>query len=97
MKVVDNCYIAVPTAFTPNGDGVNDYLYPMNAYKATQLLFRVFNRNGQLVFETRDWTKKWDGTFRGNPQTSNVYVWELSYTDATGKRIFLKGPALLIR
>ena len=97
MKVEDNCYIAVPSAFTPNGDGLNDYLYPLNAYKATQLLFRVFNRNGVLVFETRDWTKKWDGTFRSNPQTTQIFVWELSYVDASNKKIFLKGSTLLIR
>jgi gliding motility-associated-like protein len=97
VKVEDNCYIAVPSAFTPNGDGINDYLYPLNAYKATQLLFRVFNRNGQLVFETRDWTKKWDGTFKGNPLTPDIFVWELGYNDASGKKIFLKGSTLLIR
>lgn len=97
MKVEDNCYIAVPSAFTPNGDGLNDYLYPLNAYKATQLIFRVFNRNGQLVFETRDWTKKWDGTFKGNPLTTAIFVWELSYTDPENKKVFLKGSTLLIR
>jgi gliding motility-associated-like protein len=97
LKVENNCYIAVPTAFTPNGDGINDYLYPANAYKAMDLLFRVFDRRGQLVFETRDWTKKWDGTLKGNPLTTDVFVWELSYTDAAGKKIFLKGSTLLIR
>ena len=62
VKSVNNCYIAVAQRFfTPNGDGHNDYLYPLNAWKATDLLFRVFNRNGELVFETRDWTNKWDG------------------------------------
>jgi gliding motility-associated-like protein len=97
MQVENNCYIAVPNAFTPNGDGLNDYLYPLNAYKATDLLFRVFNRQGQVVFETRDWTQKWDGRFKGNPLTTDVFVWQLSYTDATGKKIFLKGSTLLIR
>ena len=58
IKVFYNCYIAVPSAFTPNGDGLNDYLYPLNAYKADNLEFRVYNRWGQLVFETKDWTKK---------------------------------------
>jgi gliding motility-associated-like protein len=67
LKVENNCYIAVPNAFKPNGDGLNDYLYPLNAYKATDLTFRVFNRYGQLVFETTDWTKKWDGTKDGDP------------------------------
>ena len=51
-------YIAGPSAFTPNNDGLNDYLYPLNAYKATNLLFKVYNRFGKLVFETKDCTKK---------------------------------------
>lgn len=98
IRVLNTCYIAVPTAFTPNGDGINDYLYPLNAYKAVNLEFRVFNRLGQLVFETRDWTRKWDGTFHGVPQPMGAYVWFLRYTDGdTGQKHFLKGSALLIR
>ena len=97
IKVENNCYIAVPTAFTPNGDGLNDYLYPLNAYKATNLTFRVFNRLGQLVFQTNDWTKKWDGTVKGEPQPLGVYVWMLNYTDANKKQVSLKGSTLLIR
>lgn len=98
LKVINNCFIAVPTAFTPNGDGMNDYLYPLNAYEARDLDFKVFNRYGQLVFETHNWTHKWDGTFHGIPQPMDSYVWELSYIDTdTGKRVFKKGATLLIR
>ena len=97
IKVLNNCYIAVPTAFTPNGDGLNDYLYPLNAYKATNLSFKVFNRYGQLVFESKDWSAKWDGKINGVNQANGVYVWMLDYTDPTGKRISLKGTTLLIR
>jgi len=98
VKVVTNCYIAVPSAFTPNGDGRNDYLYPLNAYKATNLLFRVYNRYGQLIFETKDWTQKWDGTFKGMQQPVGAYVWTLEYNDQPGnKKIFLKGTTVLIR
>jgi gliding motility-associated-like protein len=97
IKVVANCYIAVPTAFTPNGDGLNDYLYPLNAYKATNLVFRVYNRSGQLVFETKDWSRKWDGTFHGAPQATGVYVWTLEYNDAANKKVSLKGTSALIR
>jgi gliding motility-associated-like protein len=98
IKVVDNCYIAVPSAFTPNGDGLNDYLYPLNAYKAVNLTFKVFNRYGQLIFETSDWTNKWDGTFQGQPANTGTYVWILQYTDSdTGKKYFSKGSTVLIR
>lgn len=97
IKVVNNCFIAVPTAFTPNKDGLNDYLYPLNAYKATQLQFKVYNRIGQLVFQTTDWTKKWDGTFNGLSQPSGTYVWMLQFTDEKGNRVFKKGTTVLIR
>jgi gliding motility-associated-like protein len=97
IKVLSNCYIAVPSAFTPNGDGLNDYLYPVNAYKATNLLFSVFNRNGQLVFQSRDLSVKWDGTVNGVQQATGVYVWLLEYNNAAGKRISSKGTTVLIR
>ncbi|HVX25981.1 MAG TPA: gliding motility-associated C-terminal domain-containing protein [Parafilimonas sp.] len=97
IKVVNNCYIAVPSAFTPNGDGLNDYLYPLNAYKATNLLFKVYNRLGKIMFETKDWTKKWDGKLNGISQPPGTYVWILTYTDASNQKIFLKGTTVLIR
>jgi len=98
IKVLRTCYIAVPNAFTPNGDGVNDYLYPLNAYKADDLEFNVYNRLGQLVFHTTDWTKKWDGTINGQVQNSGNYVWTLRYVNHdTGKKVSLKGTSVLIR
>ncbi len=98
LKVLYTCYIAVPTGFTPNGDGLNDYLYPVNAYKADNLEFRIYNRLGQVIFETKDWTRKWDGNINGNPQPSGVYVWTLTYTHHdTGKKYALKETTVLIR
>ncbi len=98
IKVAGNCYIAIPKAFSPNGDGLNDYLYPTNAYKAKDLLFIIYNRGGQKIFETHKWENKWDGTFKGNPQDIGTYVWVLHYTNIeTGKRVDLKGTTVLIR
>jgi gliding motility-associated-like protein len=98
LKVLDNCFIAVPSAFTPNGDGLNDYLYPNNAIKAINLEFKIFNRWGQLVFESRNWQEKWDGKIGGVPQTTGVYAWFLRYTRSdTGKKVFQKGTTTLIR
>ncbi|HVS97947.1 MAG TPA: gliding motility-associated C-terminal domain-containing protein [Puia sp.] len=97
VKSVNNCFIGVPSGFTPNGDGHNDYLYPLNAWKASDLHFRVFNRNGEMVFETEDWTKKWDGRAGGKLQPPGVYVWTLEYTDEHGARKVTKGTTMLIR
>jgi len=98
LKVLNNCFIAVPSAFTPNGDGLNDFLYPTNALKADNLEFNVFNRWGQLVFSSRNWQEKWNGKFKGIEQGSGVFVWFLNYTHHdTGKKLFQKGTTMLIR
>lgn len=98
LFVAYSCHIAVPTAFTPNGDGLNDYLYPLNAYKAINLLFTVYNRFGQVMFQTKDGTKKWNGTFREEPQPTGTYVWTLQFTQADTKQfISVHGTSVLIR
>ncbi|MES2330426.1 MAG: gliding motility-associated C-terminal domain-containing protein [Bacteroidota bacterium] len=98
FTVLASCYVAVPTAFTPNGDGLNDYLYPLNAFKADNLVFRVFNRYGQIIYESKDWTKKWDGRVNSLPQPSGTYVWTLDYVNRdNGQKVSLKGTTVLIR
>lgn len=98
IKVVNNCYIAVPSAFTPNNDGLNDYLYPLNAYKAVGLTFSVYNRFGQRLFFTRNWLDKWDGTFKGQGCDPGTYVWVLQYTHVdTNQKVEQKGTVILIR
>jgi gliding motility-associated-like protein len=98
LKVFGSCNIAVPTAFTPNNDGLNDYLFPVNAYKADNLEFKVFNRWGQLVFYSRDWTKKWDGRINGILQSTGTYVWMLNYVHRDTKvKYALRGTSTLIR
>lgn len=98
IRVLKSCYIAVPTAFTPNQDNLNDYLYPLNAFKAKDLQFSVYNRWGKIVFSSTDWTKKWDGTINGEPQPVGSYTWTLKYTNIdTGKKFEQKGQTLLIR
>ena len=88
----------MPNAFTPNHDGENDELFPTNAFGAENLLFSVYNRYGQIVFETRDWQKKWDGNMNGQPQPAGTYVWTLHYVlKATGRKYDLRGTATLIR
>ena len=98
VKIYSSCYLAVPSAFTPNNDGKNDLLYPLNAVKAENLNFKVFNRWGQLVFETRNWKNGWNGKINGVDQGSGVYAWILTYTDRiSGEKRQMKGTAVLIR
>jgi gliding motility-associated-like protein len=98
LQIINNCFIAVPNAFTPNGDGLNDYLYPLNAYKAIDLKFSVYNRFGQRLFYSTDWTRKWDGTFKQRPADPGTYVWTLTYINTDdGRKVDQKGTVLLIR
>jgi gliding motility-associated-like protein len=98
LNILHNCFIAVPSAFTPNNDGLNDYLYPVNAYKAADLKFSVFNRYGQRIFFTNDWTKKWDGKFKGQDCEPGTYVWILEYYNMKSYQpVFQKGTTVLIR
>ena len=95
---IQSCRIAVPNAFTPNGDGKNDYLYPLNAFNTKDLEFMVYNRYGQRVFESHDPAGKWDGSINGAAQPTSGYFWTLRYTDgSTGNKTILHGTTLLIR
>jgi gliding motility-associated-like protein len=98
LTVLDFCLIDVPTAFTPNNDGRNDFFAPHNALKADNYQFKVYNRWGQLLFSSTNWREKWDGTISGVKQPPGVYVWMLSYVHRdTGQPVFKKGTITLIR
>ena len=98
LRVLPTCMIAVPSAFTPDNDGLNDYLYPLNAFYVDQLDFKVYNRWGEMIFSTNDWQKKWDGRVKGILQATGVFVWTLRYKDrSSGRIINLRGTTLLIR
>lgn len=70
--------VDVPTAFTPNGDGVNDFIFPDGWGIKTLHYFKIFNRWGQLLFETTELKTGWDGTFNGVPQNMDTYVYQVS-------------------
>ena len=89
--------VFVPTAFTPNGDGRNDILRPIAAGMKQVEFFRVFNRWGQLVFQTKRSGDGWDGRIQGKEQGTGVYVWEVKAVDHLGAPYFRKGTVTLIR
>lgn len=88
--------IGVPQAFSPNGDENNDILF-VKGYGIDQLNFKVFNRYGQLVFETSDQNIGWDGKFKGRDENPGVFAWVLEYTFITGKSGVTSGNTTLIR
>jgi gliding motility-associated-like protein len=89
--------ISLPDLFTPNGDGVNDVIKPIIPSIKKFRCFKVFNRWGNLVFETIDSSKGWDGTFRGKNQPSETYLWLVEGVDSNGKEVKVTGMFTLFR
>lgn len=88
--------VDVPNAFSPNGDGANDILY-VKGQDVKNMDFKVFNRWGELVFETNDISNGWNGIYKGAPQEMEVYVWMLSATFSNGKATVKTGNVTLLR
>ena len=89
--------VFVPTAFTPNNDGLNDVVAPIMVGIQKLNYFSIYNRWGELVFTTTQNKKGWDGTIGGRLQNTGVFVWMVSAEDYSGQKIFLKGTVTLIR
>lgn len=87
----------VPSAFTPNYDGLNDVfkIHSMGSIKSFRI--SVYNRYGQRVFSTKDISQAWDATFNHTTQPAGIYIWIALYTDARGVTHTKKGTVALIR
>ncbi|MFN8300294.1 MAG: gliding motility-associated C-terminal domain-containing protein [Chitinophagales bacterium] len=89
--------LLLPTAFTPNGDGVNDVFRILNT-NIKLLNFSIYNRWGEMVFSTTDITEGWDGVYKDVPQPMSTFVWTCEYVISnTGKRKLAKGNVTLLR
>ncbi len=92
--------IYVPTAFTPNNDGLNDVLQVFGVNIKT-LEMTIYNRWGQVVFFTDDKTHLWDGNFNGSPAQAGPYTWTITYgSEGINGDIIkqsLQGAVILIR
>jgi len=88
--------IDVPTAFTPNGDGINDR-FLVQGFGAEDFLLRVFNRWGELVYESNNLFEGWDGTFRGKPQEMDAYAYTLRVRFANNRIEERQGNVTLLR
>ena len=99
VRVHRQCDIQAPQVFTPNRDGNNDLLYPFLMGIREFKYFRVYNRWGNLIFETRDNnpSRGWDGTYRGKPQPPETYKWVSEGVDIDGNRIIRGGDVILVR
>lgn len=97
IEVKEEYSIDVPSAFTPNGDGINDVIY-VRGWGIKQLLeFKIFNRWGQCVFETDDLYQGWDGTFKGMKQDMDTYAYTVKALTYGNKTLTKNGLINLLR
>ena len=95
-QVVRHPTLGVPTAFTPNGDGLNDVLAIQGRF-LNGFTFFVIDRNGQEVFRTTDPTKTWDGRINGHDPANGTYVWHFDQTDEAGQHRQRTGTVAIVQ
>lgn len=89
-------FVQVPSAFTPNGDGLNDCLHILHNVPLNKYYFTVFNRWGEKVYESEDPNECWDGSIKNGEHSLGTYYYYLKSTSICGD-IFLKGDITVIR
>jgi gliding motility-associated-like protein len=97
IKVFDRLDVYVPSGFTPNGDGKNDVLHVIAPGLKELRSLQIFNRWGQLVFETKNPTQGWDGRVNGQLPSTQVFAWVMSGVDYLGNAVERRGLVTLIR
>ena len=89
--------IYIADVFTPNGDGINDIIKPVCVGIAKFKFFKIYNRWGNILFESTDEGKGWDGRFRSQIQPADSYIWLVEGLDTNGKEIRKSGVLNLIK
>ena len=98
MDVSNDVVIAIPKAFTPNGDNLNDILkIQYGAGLKTFNFLKIFNRWGNIVFQTTNLNQGWDGNVNGNPQEMDAYTYFISYITYKDEAVSKTGSFILLR
>jgi gliding motility-associated-like protein len=101
VTVIDDFFVYIPTAFTPDGDGLNDLFYPrLSRIDVAEYRFWITNRNGRVVFDTNDPEEKWNGSENnsGYYGRADLYQWHLSAKpDFNLEERFYTGKVMVIR
>lgn len=91
------CYMHIPTAFTPNSDGINDVFLPMENCLYEDYELNIYDRWGELLFRTEDPYASWDGKFKGVHSPLGVYMYVIKYKFRKKKTSMKYGSVTLIR
>jgi gliding motility-associated-like protein len=98
VYVNEDPYTLMPNAFTPNGDGLNDYIFPRSNKSFTIQKFVIFNRWGNEVYDYATGDKNgWDGNYKGVPAAQAVYAYYIAVNFSNGKFFQRKGNITLLR
>lgn len=97
VNVLEYSEMMMPNAFTPNGDGHNDFFAPISVKKTSLSSFKVFDSQYRLLYSSADAYPGWDGTYHGVKQEMGNYFWELQYTDNAGHTRKSSGVVTLLR
>ncbi len=89
-------YYYIPNAFTPNGDGMNDY-FSVSTIGAVKFEFLIFNRWGELIYETEDEYFRWDGKYKGETVPLGVYVYQFYMEDIRGEHHLKRGHITILK
>lgn len=96
ITIIKEANLSCPTAFTPNGDNMNDVFKVFGQFTAA-VEFKIFNRWGELLFITNDLGKGWDGTYKGSAMPEGTYVFRAFLTDYAGRTSERSGTVVLLR
>ena len=98
----DKSNLFIPTAFTPNNDGINDFFYPISSGVFKIQSLRIFNRNGELIFQNgsfkpNDKTKGWDGKYKGQVADTGNYIYTIEIICNNNNSLSFSGNILLLK
>ncbi len=96
VKVGDCSVISIPNAFTPNSDNLND-IFKAAGQDITGFSMIIFSRTSQVLFESHEISKGWDGYIKGKIAETGVYIYQIKYTDTLGKSHTVNGHLTLLR
>lgn len=96
LVVLEDAVVLTPNAFTPNNDRLNDWFGPLGKVPES-FSMQIFNRFGQIIFQSSTMNTRWDGTYKGVLQPPGTFVYFIQYKDIQNKPRQQKGSFVLIR
>lgn len=96
VKTKSCCEMTFPTAFTPNGDGKNDMFRPVTVGRREVRLFQVYNRYGQVIYDSRNAFTGWDGTMNGRDADIGSYFYQINFM-CDKENVIQSGEVILVR